>query len=251
MNALVYKSITFVKKNSPTILTCVGAVGVVATAVTAAKSTPKALYLLEQAEEEKGEELTKFEKVTVAAPAYIPSVLIGASTIACIFGANIINQRQQAALMSAYALLDQSYKEYRSKVLELYGEDANKHVMAEMSKDKYEEEKIEVDDDKELFFDYYSLRYFESTLADVYKAEYQLNQMLIKYGFVSLGEFYELLGIEATASTYQVGWTVEGGGLFYGYSWVDFEHDECDVDDNLTCTVISFAHDPEPGFNTW
>lgn len=251
MNPIVYKSVSFVKRNSSTILTCVGAVGVVATAVTAVKSTPKALYLLEQAREEKGEELTKFEVVKASAPAYIPSVLIGASTIACIFGANVINQRQQAALISAYALLDQSYKEYKDKVLELYGEGADQLIKSEISKDIYEINEPEVDDGKELFFDYYSLRYFESTMADVYKAEYQLNQMLIKYGFVSLGEFYEFLGVEATPATYQVGWTVEGGGAFYGYSWIDFEHDECEVDENLKCTVISFEHDPEPGFNTW
>ena len=43
---LVPKAERFLKKASPTILTCIGAAGVVATAVMAAKATPKALKLI-------------------------------------------------------------------------------------------------------------------------------------------------------------------------------------------------------------
>ena len=66
MNSLLSKSQTFLTRNSATILTCVGAAGVIATTVTAVKATPKALLLLEKAKEEKGEELTKLEVVKVA-----------------------------------------------------------------------------------------------------------------------------------------------------------------------------------------
>ena len=109
----------FVEKNGPTFLTCIGSIGVVVTSVMAIKATPKAIVLLEDARDEKGDDLTKFEKVMVAGPAYIPTMIVGASTIACVFGANILNRRQQAALMSAYALLDSTYKEYQSKVVDL------------------------------------------------------------------------------------------------------------------------------------
>ena len=112
----------FIKHNASTILTCVGAGGVVATAVMVAKESPKALSLLEYATEEKGEKLTKWEKVKIAGPVYIPAVITGTATIACIFGSNIISKHQQASLMSAYALLDNSYKEYKKKTDELYGE---------------------------------------------------------------------------------------------------------------------------------
>lgn len=251
MNRLLRHSQLFLKRNASTILTCVGGAGVVVTSVMAVKATPKALTLLEKAKEEKGEELTKLEKVKVAAPVYIPSVLVGASTITCIFGANILNKRQQAALMSAYALLDNSYKEYKNKVAQLYGEDADAQIKKEIAKDGYEEFDISVDDNKQLFFDYYSLRYFESTMENVLKAEYELNRHLIKYGFASLGEFYELLGIEATPASHQVGWSIEAGGMFYGYSWIDFEHDTCEVDEGLECCCISFEHDPDPGYGSW
>ena len=104
---------TFIKRNAPTILTCLGAVGVIVTAVMAVKGTPKALTLLENAKEEKEEELTKLEKIKIAGPVYIPAIITGAATIACIFGSNSISKNQQATLMSAYALLDNSYKEYK------------------------------------------------------------------------------------------------------------------------------------------
>ena len=251
MNRLLRHSQLFLKRNASTILTCVGGAGVVVTSVMAVKATPKALVLLGKAMEEKGEELTVLEKVKVAAPVYIPSAIVGASTIACVFGANVLNKRQQAALMSAYALLDNSYKEYRNKVEELYGEEADSQIKKEIAKDRFEEDDRPFDSDNRLFFDFYSLRYFESTMENVLKAEYELNRHLIKYGFVSLGEFYELLGISTTPANYNVGWSIEAGGMFYGYSWIDFEHDICEMEDGLECCCISFEHEPDPGYGTW
>ena len=90
---LIAKPNAYLKCNSATILTCLGAVGVVVTVVTAVKATPKALTLMEEAKEEKGEELTKMEVVKAAGPAYIPAVVFGAATITCIFGANVLNKQ--------------------------------------------------------------------------------------------------------------------------------------------------------------
>jgi len=151
-----------------TILTIIGAIGVVGTAIMAAKAAPKALYLLEEAEEEKGEELTVIEKVKVAGPSYIPTVVTGAATITCMFSANILNTHSQAALTSAYALLDNSYKEYKRKVNEIYGEEADTQVTESMVKDHYEEIKDDISSDgKLLFWDYTTCRYFEARIEDV------------------------------------------------------------------------------------
>lgn len=106
MKGLLKYSKVFFKRNASTILTCAGGAGVVATSVMAVKATPKVLRILDQAKEEKNDKLTKFEIVKMAGPVYIPTFLVGAGTLACIFGANILNKRQQAALISAYALLE-------------------------------------------------------------------------------------------------------------------------------------------------
>lgn len=113
----------FAKRNASTVLTCLGGVGVVATTVLAVKATQKALQLIEEEKQKKGEELSKWEVVKTVGPKYIPTVLMGVSTLACIFGSNILSKHQQASLISAYALLDESYKKYRRKVIELYGEE--------------------------------------------------------------------------------------------------------------------------------
>lgn len=167
MNNLVNVSKSFLKRNASTILTCLGAAGVIATSIAAVKATPKAEMLLKEAEEEKGDKLTLLEMVQTAGPAYIPSLLIGASTIACIFGANVLNTRQQATLMSAYGLLDTSYKEYSKKVKELYGEEADNKVKEEVTKEHYTEIPETIPEGKQLFFDFKTLNYFESTMDEV------------------------------------------------------------------------------------
>lgn len=240
-------SIIFLKKNTSTILTCAGVAGVIATSATAVKATPKALALLENAKEEKGEELTKTEKVKVVGPAYIPAILIGVSTIACIFGANALNKRQQAALMSAYALLDNSYKNYKKKVEELYGKDADGHIKEEIAKDKYNKDPYQVEDGIQLFYDEFSQRYFNATTERVLRAEHEINRMLsIDYG-VCLNEFYELLGIDRVDYGDYLGWS--GGEITesYGYCWIDFHHEKVIMDDGLECTIIYM--DMEPIFN--
>lgn len=248
---LVQASKVFLKRNASTILTYVGGAGVVATSILAVKATPKALTLLQNAREEKGEELTKMEVVKTAGPAYIPAVITGASTIACIFGANILNQRQQAAIMSAYALLDNSYKEYKAKVNELYGEDADKQVREELAKDKYEAQKAKPEGEMRLFYDEYSERYFESTTEKVLKAEYELNRFLSQDCGVYLNEFYELLGIDTVPYGDYMGWSACEVSECQCYCWIEFSHRKVTLDDGLECTIISMGFEPSFDFENY
>lgn len=251
MNRLLSSSKTFLKNNSSTILTCIGAVGVVATSIMAVKATPKAMALLEQAKEEKGEELTKLDIVRVAGPAYIPSIVAGASTLACIFGANILSQKGQASLMSAYALVDSSYKDYRKKVDELYGEAAGAQVRAGIAQDKYDDIDIELSDGKLLYYDFYSGQYFEATPAEVKNAEYELNRKLMLDDCVYLNEWYQLLDLEPLEHGLDFGWSTCANMDAYWQTWIDFNHEKTVMDDGLECIIISFMQDPFPNFEEW
>lgn len=251
MNKLLNASKLFVKKNGSTILTCVGSAGVIATSVMAVKATPKAMALLDNAREEKGDDLTKFESIMVAGPAYIPAIVVGASTIACIFGANALNQRRQAALMSAYALLDSSYKEYKSKVVDLYGEDADLRVREEIAKDKYTGDDKPTDNDKVLFYDEFSGRYFESTTADVLKAEYEINRKISGWGGAYLNDFYQAVGLDTTEYGDHLGWSANGLYEMYWEQWLDFHHEKFSLDDGLEGYIITFAQEPIPGFEDY
>lgn len=248
----------FVKRNASTILTCLGGVGVVATTITAVKATPKALRLIEEAEQKKGERLTKWEKVKTAGPTYIPTVGFGISTLVCVFGAHILNQRQQAALMSAYALVDQSYKDYRRKLKELYGEEVDQEVREAIAIEKAEDVGVrgsylgttcdlsleENNGKPQVFYDEHSGRYFESTVEQVLNAEYHLNRNYILRGYSYLNEFYDFLGINETDYGSVLGWAPNDEGMY----WIDFNHRKLESDEGKDVYVIEMPFEPTYDF---
>lgn len=158
-------------KWASTILTCIGTAGVVVTSVLTAKATPKAMKICEELRNEKvnnyEEEPTKLDYVKAAWKCYIPAIVAGASTITCIFGANVLNMKAQASLASAYALLDSSYKDYQKKVEELYGKEGSNHVRDEIIKEKYDGVPEPMHEDEELFFDMNTMNYFTANIDDV------------------------------------------------------------------------------------
>ena len=242
MKGLVRSSQLYLKRNGSTILTVLGGVGVVTTTVLAIKATPKALVLIDNAKREKGEKLTKLEKVQAAAPVYIPTILSGVATITCIFGANILNKRHQAALVGAYALLDNSYKEYKEKVEDLYGDQVNE----ELAKDKYEA--TEIKDDEVLFYDEFARRYFKSTLVKVAQAEYHMNRDIHMRGWCDLNEFYEYIGVDTIDGGDALGWS-EGGNLArYWQGWVDFNHKKQIMEDGTEYIRLIMFQEPYPCF---
>ena len=240
----------FVKRNASTILSVLGVAGVIATTVTAVKATPKAMEFVKKAEEEKGEKLSKWERVNVAGVAYIPTALVGTATIACILGANLLSRRQQATLMSAYALLDRSYKDYKNKANELYGDGAGKQIHEGIAKDKYTGDESSGDDGKELFYDFYSGRYFESSKEHVMRAQYEVNRSLFVNYTVGLNEYYDLLGLEEKPEYEMLGWSCGQMEEMYGHPWIEFEHEETildgdsEYDEGLKCTIINMPLSP-------
>lgn len=241
---------SFAKRNASMILACLGSIGLVATAIIAVKETPKVLTLIEDAKEEKGGDLTNLEKFKIAAPIYIPSAITGAATVACIFGSATISKSQQASLMSAYALLDNSYKEYKKKTEELYGADAGKQIRGEIAKDNYLSGDISLDDDKELFYDFYSGRYFESTKEIVLHAQYEINITMLENHSVSLNEYYDLLGLEPIPEYKTIGWTRRQIEVMYKHPWIEFGNEEATIDgdsehdEGMKCTIVYMPFEP-------
>lgn len=259
---LCYRSTSFVKHNAPTILTVVGAVGVGVTAVSTVSATSKAIKRLDEAKEEKGEELTKIEIFVTAAPIYVRPIVLGTSTIACIFCANVLNKRKQAALISAYALLDSAHKEYRGKLKELYGDEADIKIQDAIAKAKRNEDisayapglngANDSSDGKILFYESFRGEYFEASMNDVLNAEYHLNRNFALRGCASLNEFYEFLGLEKTDFGETIGWNADEfieGGLT---PWIDFDHRTAAVtDDGLECCIIDIVFAPTPGYDIY
>lgn len=260
-NRLLNKTKACLVKQSPTILAVISAVGVVATAVTAIRATPKALDLVHEARHEKwlendcpvqyekDYELTPVEVVRATWQCYIPSVLIGSATIACIFGSNVLNKRQQAALTSAYIFLEQSYKNYKGKVNELFGEDTDNWVRSEIVKDKLkEEDELKPrSDETMLFYEEHYGKFFEKTMLEVQDAEYQLNRKLVLEGEASLNDFFEFLGLDDCEIGDILGWSYETICDFSN-SWIDFEHEIIETDDGMECRAINIVNPPVRDF---
>jgi hypothetical protein len=197
---------------------------------------------------------TRLEAIRSAWWYYIPATIVGTSTIMCIFGANVLNKRQQVAMSSAYALISNSYNEYKSKLKELYGKEAHDKIVdaiaSEKAKDVYisscgflENSTLTFDDrdpnDTRLFYDSFSERYFESTCVQVLEAEYHLNRNWILGGEVSINDLYNFLGIS----------TIEGGDDLHwfwsdGIEWIDFNHRRTVLDDGLEVYIVDLVFPP-------
>ena len=235
-------------RSSPTILTVVASVGVIVTTITAVRATPKAIKLLKEAETEKGKNLTKVEIIQVAGPSYIPSALLGISTIVCIFGANAMNQKKQASLMSAYAMLNESYKQYRKAANTVYGEDADNKIHAEMAKDamvssyefRYQIYNMDMDSESEriLFYDLSSKKYFRTTMAAVLNAQYHVNRNLSICGCCSLNEYLSFLGLNEVDGGDELGWDITYMAEEMECYWLDFNNYKTTLEDGLECIII-------------
>ena len=249
------------KKGTPTILSCIGALGVVVTTVLAVKETPKAIEQIEAAKSvkmaENGENLTALETIEACWMTYIPSAVTGIATIGCIFGANMLNRRQQASLVSAYAFLDRSFREYKESVKHVFGEEGHQRVLEDLMVERPEPPSITgdvfggrfdfgvTDDEKRLFYDSFSKRYFESTFADVILAEYHTNRnFAIGGGEVSAQDFYTFLGLDTPEDIKPLAWFVSDY-----YYFIDFTHTKKYIDDgpdrpSIECWVIDMPFPP-------
>ena len=243
----------FWNRNASTVLTCLGGAGVVVTSVMAVKATPKALKKIETAEQEEGEELSKWEKMKVAGPSYVPAVMIGAATAMCVIGANLLTSRRQANIASAYALVNESYKQYQNKVREIYGEEAHQEIMELIAAEKAENVGVQapgfVDNNRlyidekcgetRLFYDEYGDRFFEATLEQVISSEYHLNRNYTLRGYTVLNELYDFLGLEPTDYGSEVGWIANDDGKY----WIEFDNREINIK-GVDSILISMSFAP-------
>lgn len=281
-------------KYGPTALAVLASAGVVATAVFASKNAIKATKRIEVATDKKPlkttttyadneplmtvehNSLTKREKFLAAAPAYIPTVIVGAATIACIVGSTVLSKRSQASLMSAYALVNTSYNQYRKAAKEVYGDDADAKIKKQIAIDEFDGDRAvfingatlttgpasEDTDEKVLFYEPYTKRYFWSTVRKVQEAEYHLNRMINIAGGVSIGEFLEFLGLTVNDdSLYFTGWgadwilnaTSQSTWLDINNIYTDDEQNKVDEygNDVPAFYTICYMFDPILNYEDW
>lgn len=244
----------FIKKNAGTILSVMGSIGVVATAITAARAAPKAIKLLDDAREEKGSKLSKMEIAQIGFKTYLPVGLVSAATITCIMSANVLSRNKQANITSAYALFDQSYKDYRRKVIEMYGEETDHKIIEAIAVDRAKEVHISASymfdnvdlslDDRSgkpaLWYEEYSKRFFEATIEQILSAEYHLNRNYILRGCATINEMYDFFGLDPVEWGDDLGWEPMDESEF----WIEFNHFKAKLDDGTEFYILDLPFAP-------
>lgn len=257
MSNISTKAASFVKKTgfqlrqySPEILVVAGVIGTVVSAVMACKATTKVNDILEQHKEdvEKIHTVAKDEKyadeytesdmkkdLTIVyaqtalkfAKLYGPAVLLGGLSITGILTSNNILRKRNIAIATAYAALDKSFKGYRERLTERYGETVDRELKYGIKAQKIEETVVDengktkktktivpvVENEKNSVY----ARFFDETNPNWEKnPDYNLmflraqenyaNQRLRADGYLFLNDVYESLGIPKCSIGQVVGW---------------------------------------------
>lgn len=234
-------------KHSPEILTGIGIAGMVTTTVLAVKATPKAIRLIEDAEYEKGDALKPVEKVKVCWKCYIPAVVTGTVSTACLIGASSVHVKRNAALATAYKLSETALTEYREKVVETIGEKKEQTVRDKVAAEQLkknpvnEEDVVNTEKGTTLCYDPLSARYFHSDIEIIKRAENAINKRILSdiCGSVSLNEFYDELDLPRTDMGYDVGWCVD--------HMVDLDFSSHVTPKGKPCLVVGHYNAPKYG----
>lgn len=262
---LMNRALLGTKKYSPEILMGVGVVGVVASTVVACKATLKASDIIADAQEDlekinmvaedpkyvdqySEEDLKKDKTILYTqtglkiAKAYLPAVGLGVASIACLVSSHNILKKRNIALAAAYTTIDKSFKEYRKRVTDRFGEEVERQIRHNIKAHEIEETIVDEDGNEKKItknvetceIDGYSeySRFFDDGCTGWEKdAEYNLvflkaqqqyaNDLLRSKGHLFLNEVYDMLGIPRSKAGQVVGWIYDPENPI-GDNYVDF-----------------------------
>lgn len=257
------------KKHSPEILVVAGVIGTVATVVMACKATLKVNDILDEAkanvdkihdcvEQEKktsdGElytqEVANQDLMIVYAQTgwkfvklYGPAVLLGAASMGCMIGSNVILRKRNIALAAAYTAVETGFKEYRGRVVERFGKDMDRELLYNIKAKEIEETVVDEEGnetvvkqtiqtiDPNAAHDIYSIIYCEGSngwtkspelnKAFLLAQQNYANDKLKTQGYLMLNEVYDMLGAPRTNYGQLAGW-VYTKDCSHGDNYVDF-----------------------------
>lgn len=266
MSNVFYKASFKLQKHSPEILVVAGVVGTVVSAVMACKATTKLNSILEESKEtidkihevaadesmadkytpedaKKDLTITYVQTGIKLVKLYAPAIALGALSIGCILSSNNILRKRNVALAAAYATVDKSFKEYRGRVIEKFGEAIDRELKYNIKEQKVEETVTDPETGKEKKvkkiiqvsdIDGYSeyARFFddgckgwekdaEMNLMFLRAQQQYANDLLRARGRLFLNEVYRMLGIPETKAGQVVGWVYDPENPM-GDNYVDF-----------------------------
>jgi hypothetical protein len=271
VNGVASKTVMKLKKHSPEILVVAGIAGTVVSAVLACKATTKVAEILDETKGTlgtihegmetgaiNGQEYTtedgKKDTVVVYAQTgmklaklYAPAIILGTLSITSILASNNILRKRNVALGAAYAAIDKSFKEYRGRVIERFGEQVDTELKYGIKAKKFEEIEVDPETGKEkkvkktvmvadpnLQSDY--AVYFDSKSRN-YETNPDYNCMFLKAqqafandklqtrGHLFLNEVLDDLDLPRTPAGQIVGWTKDGPDGYVNFRIVEVERE--------------------------
>lgn len=271
VNDVTSKAVMKLKKHSPEILVVAGIAGTVVSAVLACKATTKVAEILDETKGTldtihegmetgaiNGQEYTtedgKKDTVVVYAQTgmklakiYGPAIILGTLSITSILASNNILRKRNVALGAAYAAIDKSFKEYRGRVIERFGEQVDTELKYGIKAKKFEEIEVDPETGKEkkvkktvmvadpnLQSDY--AVYFDSKSRN-YETNPDYNRMFLKAqqafandklqtrGHLFLNEVLDDLDLPRTPAGQIVGWTKDGPDGYVNFRIVEVERE--------------------------
>lgn len=264
-----------IKKHSPEILVVAGIAGVVTSTVMACKATTKLSGILEESKEQidqihnyvetegysekyteedqrKDLAIVYIQSAVKVAKLYSPAVGVGVISIASIVMSHRILTKRNVALAAAYATIDKSFKSYRNRVIERFGDQIDYELRhnikaREIETTEKDENGNEVTTKKveyvvnpsdisayaRFFEEYTKDEKGNSVKNDYWNNDNEYNLMFIKNieryandrlkikGFLFLNEVYEMLGLPRTKEGQIVGWVYDENNE-EGDNYVDF-----------------------------
>lgn len=271
VNGVTSKAVMKLKKHSPEILVVAGIAGTVVSAVLACKATTKVAEILDETKGTldtihegmetgaiNGQEYTnedgKKDTVVVYAQTgmklaklYGPAIILGTLSITSILASNNILRKRNVALGAAYAAIDKSFKEYRGRVIERFGEQVDTELKYGIKAKKFEEIEADPETGKEkkvkktvmvadpnLQSDY--AVYFDSKSRN-YETNPDYNRMFLKAqqafandklqtrGHLFLNEVLDDLDLPRTPAGQIVGWTKDGPDGYVNFRIVEVERE--------------------------
>lgn len=200
------------RDNAPTILSSVSALGVLSTTYLTGRASWTSAEMVMYKEMDLDERMSITERAKLVWTLYIPAGVSGAITIGSIVYAAKLNSNRTAAIAAAYTLSEHAFDEYKEKVKEQLGERKEQKMRDEIAQDRVNNNPpsttlIVTDGTKVLCCEQYTGRYFHSDMETLRKAMNDINAEAINDLYVSLSEFYHLIGLDHTDISDNMGWT--------------------------------------------
>lgn len=196
------------KEQLPSILTGTAIIGVLATGVCAAKASPRA-----KEELEKLDNPTHMDKLKVITPIFLPTIMVGSGTIACIVGAHYENVKRYAALAGSYAIVKDQLRDHKNEVTELFGAKNTETIEHKIAKEQVEKKTdanrlICASDELVTCKDGVIGKVFNSSMIRIQNAANKVNTLVLLEGSARLGTFYEFLDEDYPEIAERIEWNI-------------------------------------------